>query len=349
MKNLSKPKYANERFGNAVQLIPQATPPIWFMRQAGRYHKHYRNLKEKNSFMELCKNPELAAEVALGPVLEFDFDVSILFSDLLFPLEAMGMGLEYSPGPILNRQIRTLAAVRSLKSVPESVAALEFQKQAVKYTRELLPKNVSLIGFVGGPWTLYSYAAKGGHEINQTEIKCEKSVADAFYEKILPLLVENIRLQLEGGAEMVMILDTAAGELSPDYFENYVKKPLIQICDSYPDRIGYYAKGGTESQFRSLSTLTGLGGLGIDHRFSIAEFLEARISPGFVQGNFDQSLLFLPRDEFRKAFREYLKPILNLNPSQRAGWVAGLGHGLMKDTPEENVKEAVLIIREAFQ
>ena len=95
----------NLLFRNALNRLPQATPPIWFMRQAGRYHSHYQALKKNHTFEELCKNPELAAETALGPINDFDFDVSILFSDILFPLEALGMGLKYDPGPIFNKFI----------------------------------------------------------------------------------------------------------------------------------------------------------------------------------------------------------------------------------------------------
>src|SRR6185312_3987436 len=95
----------NQRFRNALARVPQPTPPIWLMRQAGRYHRHYQDLRRQHSFMELCKQPELAAQVALGPVLDFDFDAAILFSDLLFPLEAVGMGLVYDPGPKLDRRL----------------------------------------------------------------------------------------------------------------------------------------------------------------------------------------------------------------------------------------------------
>src|SRR5947207_12763882 len=152
------------RFQNALARIPQATPPIWLMRQAGRYHHHYQALRQKYSFMDLCKRPELAAQVALGPVLDFDFDAAILFSDLLFPLEAMGMGLEYTDrGPQLgwNLDGRTISQLRSLENAWPS---LLFQGEAMRATRELLPADRSLIGFVGGPWTLFVYAVDGSHK-----------------------------------------------------------------------------------------------------------------------------------------------------------------------------------------
>src|SRR5881275_1453984 len=136
-------KIGNQRFQNALARRPQAAPPIWLMRQAGRYHKHYQALRARHSFMDLCKQPELAAEVALGPVLDFDFDAAILFSDLLFPLEAMGMGLEYTDrGPQLgwNLDGRTISQLRSLEN---SWPNLLFQGEAMRATRELLAPDRS--------------------------------------------------------------------------------------------------------------------------------------------------------------------------------------------------------------
>ena len=147
---------SNLLFNNALKRVSQKTPPIWFMRQAGRYHSHYQNLKKDHSFEDLCKNPELAARTALGPIEDFDFDVSILFSDILFPLEALGMSLKYNPGPVFGKFIDHLN-FNELKEVEDAILDLNFQSEALKITRDILPKNKSLIGFVGGPWTVASY------------------------------------------------------------------------------------------------------------------------------------------------------------------------------------------------
>ena len=125
---------SNVLFNNALNRVPQKTPPIWFMRQAGRYHSHYQNLKKDYSFEELCKNPELAARTALGPINDFDFDVSILFSDILFPLEALGMDLKYNPGPIFGKFINK-SNYDELKTAEEAVIDLNFQSEALKITR----------------------------------------------------------------------------------------------------------------------------------------------------------------------------------------------------------------------
>ena len=207
------------RFQNALARRSQSTPPIWLMRQAGRYHKHYQALRAKYSFMDLCKRPELAAEVALGPVLDFDFDAAILFSDLLFPLEALGMGLEYTDrGPQLEWRLNE-QTISQLRSVEEAWPHLLFQGDAVHATRERLPSSRSLIGFIGGPWTLFAYAVEGSHKGSLIESKKLLELFPRFCEVMIPLLARNIELQMDSGAELVMIFDTAAGELSPNVFK----------------------------------------------------------------------------------------------------------------------------------
>ena len=130
----------NIRFHNALKRIPQEIPPIWFMRQAGRYHDHYQRLKKSHSFVELCKDPILSSKTALGPIEEFDFDVAILFSDILFPLESLGMNLTYDPGPIFKENLREDNATK-IFSVSNPIASLEFQGEAIQRTLEILPED----------------------------------------------------------------------------------------------------------------------------------------------------------------------------------------------------------------
>ena len=335
---------ANVQFQNSLKHQAQAVPPVWFMRQAGRYHNHYQKLKERYTFMELCKQPELAAEVALGPIQDFDFDVAILFSDLLFPLEALGMGLKYDPGPILDRQLRP-EHLSELSHLDEALDRLRFQKEAVRLTRERLPKNKSLIGFVGGPWTLFAYATSGGHDGNLIFPKSNLDFYSQFCEVLIPLLCKNIELQLEGGAEVVMIFDTAAGELSPFVYNAFVADGLNKLAKSFPQKLGYYSKGTQKAHLESkIFSCKDWAGVGVDHRWSISELLPNR-SHGFVQGNFDQALLFSEPQDFKKRFFEWLKPIKDLSIEQRRGWVCGLGHGVLPKTPEANVKNFVQLIR----
>lgn len=341
---------ANLKFQNALASKPQSTPPVWMMRQAGRYHRHYQGLRAKHSFMDLCKDAKLAAQVALGPIEDFDFDVSILFSDLLFPLEAMGMGLEYKDtGPELGWNLTRDTAAK-LIPYTQAIGLMDFQAEAVRQTREVLPKEKSLIGFVGGPWTLYVYAVEGGHSGSLSASKSQPDLYRRFCENMIPFLEKNIQLQLDAGAELVMIFDTAAGELSPSVYDRWVAPGLRGLFEKFPGRVGYYSKSTQPAHFVSgLLRTKGLAGYGVDHRWDLASELVRPGRTGFLQGNFDQSLLFLAPDQFEAEVRRYFEPIAKLSPEQRAGWVSGLGHGVLPKTPEENVRKFVRLVREVFR
>ena len=335
----------NPKFQNAIKGVAQNCPPVWFMRQAGRYHQHYQKLRKENSFMDLCKNPKLAAEVALGPIEDFDFDISILFSDLLFPLEVMGMGLDYQPGPVLEWHLTGAQDLKKLKTGPETVEQLMFQKEACQLTRKLLPENKSFIGFVGGPWTLFSYAVAGSHE-SKLKVKEQLPIFPSFCEILMPLLKQNIQLQLDGGVEAVMVLDTSAGDLDPHIYNNLIVPIIKDLSASFPKQLGYYTKNTNYDHIKDLMVDENLAGIGVDHRWDMAQVLDQ--SNGFVQGNFDQQLLFMDSSSFEKTMMTYLETMAKLSPEQRKGWVCGLGHGVLPKTPEAHVKLFVQRVREVF-
>ncbi len=348
-------EFVNIQFQNAIQKKEQKTPPIWFMRQAGRYHNHYQKLRAKHTFEELCRQPELAAEVAMGPIQDFDFDVSILFSDLLFPLDALGFGLSYTDqhGPQFIQSLQ--AGFKPKQNVEEALYELQFQAQALKATRERLPKDKSLIGFVGGIWTLFVYACEGSHSGNLTFAKThlhKESGPQGCLDLLQKLIVANIEMQLKAGAEVVMIFDTSVGELSPTYFKKYFATRLVQIANKFPGRVGYYSKSTQAGFFDSAFAAAPWAGRGFDHRWNLPELLKENAKKstpaGFIQGNFDQSLLFLPANEFELAVKEYVEPFLQLSMAERAGWVSGLGHGVLPKTPEANVRRFVELIRKHF-
>ncbi len=344
---------ANERFQNALRGEVQTIPPIWFMRQAGRYHSHYQALRKKHSFMELCKSPELAAEVALGPIQDFDFDVSIFFSDLLFPLESMGMGLTYtdSLGPQLGWHL-TDETLKDLLPASEAIEGLLFQRDAIRETRKRLPQNKSLIGFVGSPWTLFTYAVQGRHAGSLQEVKSQLHLFPKFCRVLVPLLEKNIALQIEGGAEIVMLFDTAAGEISPWLFRELVLPEISNLVRKFPGKIGFYSKGTQASYFVDPVWKDGtFAGMGIDHRWDLSSVLKSKETRhfGFTQGNFDEALLFCPESSFESRVMSYLKPLLDLSPMERSGWICGLGHGVLPKTPEVNVRRLVKLVREVFR
>lgn len=337
---------SNQRFQNALQRVPQATPPIWLMRQAGRYHGHYQELRRQYSFIDLCRIPEVAAEVARGPVADFGFDAAILFSDLLFPLEALGMGLEYTEsGPRLGWSLDR-ASLGRLRTVDEAWPRLLFQGEAVRRTREVLPADRSLLGFVGGPWTLFTYAVEGKHSGALAPSKRLLGLFDDFCDRLVPLLIRSIDDQYAQGAEAVMILDTAAGELSPEIYHDLIVPQLARLVAGCRQAPGYYSKATQPAHLRhDLFTDGRLAGIGVDYRWEMREAL-GMFTKGFVQGNFDPALLQLDEVELEPRLRRWLAGLEN---APREGWICGLGHGVLPGTPEGNVRKFVQMVRELMR
>lgn len=345
----------NTLFKNAMAGQTQKTPPIWFMRQAGRYHKHYQNLRLKYSFEQLCRQPELAAQVALGPIEDFDYDVAILFSDILFPLDGLRMQLSYSDaGPKLEKSLSTgytIAASDVSSYIQKAVHELQFQAQALQITREMLPKSKSLIGFVGGLWTLFVYACEGGHSGSMTFPKDHFFKDTNFIKALTQVVHDNIKLQLEAGAEVVIIFDTAAGEVSPQFFKENLAATLLQWAHEFPGRLGYYSKGTQSCFFNEEFIQAPWAGRGVDHRCDLPQLLKEKNKnkiSGFLQGNFDQALLFQETSRFEKSLQNYLRTYTELTEAERAGWVCGLGHGVLPKTPEAHVKKFVATVRKVF-
>ncbi len=339
---------ANQKFINAQKKVPQQVPPIWLMRQAGRYHSHYQALRKQNDFDKLCRTPTLACQVTLGPIQDFDFDVAILFSDLLYPLDALGLQLSYGDnGPKLAKEL-TSENIKDLPSAEKALPALNFQKEALQLIRKELPNEKSLIGFVGGLWTLYVYATENGHAGNLVTAKSQFELYQKFCTTLLPLLKLNIDLQLKGGAEVVMVFDTAAGELSQMHYQKYLEPYLMELAKTFPGKLGYYSKGTQPGFFSRAMKRSDWAGFGFDHRWNLGSVFADEYS-GFAQGNFDQALLGADHETFKKEFQLYLERFLGMSPLERKGWVCALGHGVLPTAKEENVKYFVEYVREAFK
>lgn len=328
-------------------------PPVWFMRQAGRYHRHYQALRARHEFIELCKNPDLATAVTLGPIEDFGFDAAILFSDLLFPLEAMGMGLCYDPGPKLDWHLRTPADLARLQGGAARASHMDFQAEALRRIRVQLPAECGLIGFVGGPFTLYAYAVAGSHEGFAREKLVIEGLYDGFCEALVPLLAANMVLQVQGGADCVALFDTAAGMLDPAQFAARITAPLRRVlaafrahCPQTP--VIYYSRDTGPDHWRALEHL-GIQCLGVDWRHDLPATLTAQTPHWSVQGNLDPEWLHLPAAELEPRVRAVFERVLALPASVRAGWVCGLGHGVLQHTPEENVRLVLRVQRQMFR
>lgn len=334
------------KFMQAVAATPQATPPIWCMRQAGRYQRSYQALRQRHSFDDLCRQPHLSARVALNAVEEFDFDAAILFSDLLYPLDALGLPVRYDDGgPKLERRL-TDASVDVLRTPDEAIEQLRFQAEAVRETRRLLPADRGLIGFVGGPWTLFVYAVEGTHVGALTQAKTAWPLYRRFADRVGPLIAQMAKAQLDAGADLVMVFDTAAGDLAPAAFRRHVAPDLHALASALPRRLGYYARGVNPAHLTAHgeASIGPWAGLGIDWRWDLAAAL-ADERQGFIQGNLDPSVLHLSGLALARAFDEFLDPIAALPPAIRRGWICGLGHGVLPGTPEASVKAFVSALR----
>jgi uroporphyrinogen decarboxylase len=329
-------------------------PPVWFMRQAGRYHRHYQRLRARHDFMELCKRPELAVEVTLGPIEDFGFDAAILFSDLLFPLEAMGMGLRYEPGPKLDWHLRGTADLARLQPGAARAAHMTFQAEAITRVRARLPADRALIGFVGGPFTLYAYAVAGSHEgFARAGIGgLDNGLYSGFNERLRELLAANMALQAEAGADCVAIFDTAAGTLTPEQFARHAVPALAAVVQEFrarcPDTpLIYYSRDTGPAHWAGLRAID-LQCLGIDWRHDLVEALLGQSDHWGVQGNIDPQWLLLPPAELEARLRAMFAGVLALPAARRGAWICGLGHGVLQHTPEDNVRLVLKVQREMF-
>ena len=335
-------------FQRALAGEPQRVPPIWLMRQAGRYHHAYQSLRRAHGFEELCREPALAAEVAMGPINDFDFDAAILFSDLLFPLEALGMALSYDDGPPKLDGPLDAARIDRFRPLDEALERLQFQPDALRLTRARLSPDKGLIGFVGGPWTLFVYAMEGSHAGAMKVAKSSWDLFRAFARHMTPLLRANIASQLDAGADVVMVLDTAAGELPPAYFQREVAPDLASLGEAFSGRLGYYTKASHPDLIDPMVSDGAFAGIGVDSRWDLARLLARPNRHCFIQGNFDPAWLFLPPADLDRAIDEFVAPVRGLSIEQRRGWICGLGHGVLPGTPESAVRTFVTTIRERF-
>jgi uroporphyrinogen decarboxylase len=343
----------NNLFENRIQENGKTRVPVWFMRQAGRYHKHYQGMKQKNTFMELCKDPKLACEVTMGPIEDFDFDAAILFSDLLFPLEQLGMGLTYAPGPKLEKHFHSLSDFDGIQ-VQDAREFYNFQKEACINLRKALPDTKGLLGFVGAPFTLFGYAVEGSHAGSMVNTK--KGLYDGRFEKYceisLPNVLTEMIVQAEGGADTVCIFDTAIGECTLEDFKSIVLPKIKWMTSEFkkvhPEtKIIYYSRN-THMRYLEAIDDKNIDGLGVDWRHDIADVLNTFSKDYFIQGNFDPCWLHLQWDDCKKHLETFYENILKKNADQ-SRWIMGLGHGVLQHTPEENVKNAIEYIHQNFK
>ena len=338
----------NKRFSNAIKKVPQNVPPIWFMRQAGRYHSHYQGLRKKHSFVELCKEPQLAAEVAMGPINDFDYDVAILFSDILFPLESLGLNLDYKPGPTFENLL-TPDSLKNLDSSDKIVDDMKFQSNALSITRNALSENKSLVGFVGGPWTLLSYGTGIKNETNIDDLHKNEFYEKLLYDVLIPALYQIIEMQLKSSAEIVYMFDTNASQLQSNYFiGKYIEEIKGGIFSAFPNQVAYFCKENPILVDPKSNLKYQLAGMVYGENEGLETILP-KLESGFLQGNFDPKNLLLPEKEFQFEVDNFIKIFRNLSDTERSGWVCSLSHGVLPKAREDNVRYFIEKVRSNFR
>ena len=340
------PALMTHPFLAACRRQPVDRLPVWMMRQAGRYQPSYRAVREKVGFLELCRSPELIAQVTVAPIDEFGFDAAILFSDILVHLPAMGLDLSFEKGekgkgdggPRIANPVRTRADVEAL-SVPDPASDLPYVLEGVRAIRARLAGRVPLIGFVGGPFTVASYVVEGGSQgfsRLKTMLYAEPRTAQALFDVLTRAAIAQIEAQIAAGAEAAQVFESWLGELDREDLERFAFPYLARIAEAIR-RTGVpsiFFSTGTTGHIRRIAQL-GFDVVSIDWRMPMGEARALAPDVAF-QGNLDSSVLLGPKDV---AVERAVAVVREAGPAP--GYVFNLGHGIQPGTPTENVKAVV--------
>ena len=326
------------RFLKACLREPVDATPVWFMRQAGRYMSEYRALRQRYSLLELCRTPELATQVTLQPIQRIELDAAIIFSDLLLPLEPMGIPFDFvkGEGPAIETPIRSAGDIGQLKLF-EPREALAHVLEAIRLVQRELDGRVPLIGFAGAPFTLASYAIEGGHSNNFALTKAlmygQPEAWHRLCEMFATIVGDYLNAQIDAGVNAVQVFDSWVGALNPADYREFVAPHTAQIFNAIAGRVPTLHFGtGTSSL---LEELRDAGGdvIGVDWRIPL-DTAWARIGDAHaVQGNLDPTLLLGPADRLLDAADDVLA-----RAEGRPGHVFNLGHGILPSTPLEHVQ-----------
>ncbi len=328
----------NDTFLRACRGEEVEYTPVWLMRQAGRYLPEYQTVRSNIDFLTLCKNPKLAAEVTLQPVDILGVDAAILFSDILIPLEAMGMRLEFSDkeGPVLSEPIRSKTSVEKL-IIPDVEDDLPFIFDTIRILRKELENKVPLIGFSGAPFTLATYMIEGGTSKNFLHTKKmmfqNSPVFHYLMEKLTDMLISYLSFQIKAGAQAVQVFDSWAGVLAPVDYKKfafpYVKRVISEMKKERVPVI--YFVNNCAGILKEVKN-SGADVIGVDWRVDIADAIKKLGKKITIQGNLDPCALFLPKEKLE----ERVKDILWKGEIAKSH-IFNLGHGVLPQTPVENV------------
>ncbi len=335
------------RFLKACRREPVDCTPVWFMRQAGRYMEEFRTIRKKHSLLDVARTPELAAEVTLQPIKKLALDAAIIFADILLPIEPMGIRFEFQKGegPIIHNPVRSRSDVEKLRVI-DAEAELPFVAKAIRMVRAELNGKIPLIGFAGAPFTLASYLIEGGHSKNHVLVKKmmyqEPKVWAMLMNKLARVVADYLKSQIKAGAQAVQLFDSWVGCLSPGDYQEYVLPYSRQVIEALKGQGVPIIHFGTDTGML-LELMREAGGdvIGLDWRVNLDEAWRRIGYDVAVQGNLDPAVLFAPLPEIEKRVKDILQRAAN-----RPGHIFNLGHGILPETPVENVKAVVEMVHE---
>ncbi len=334
------------RFLDACRRRPTDVRPVWFMRQAGRYMKQYREIRAKHSILEICKRPDLAAAVTLQPVEALDVDAAIIFADLLLPVEPMGLKLDFisGEGPSIDNPVRTSHDVDTLSI--SNTDELAYVGESIQMVVRALGGRIPVIGFVGAPFTLASYMIEGGPSRTFLRTKQMMYRDEVLWRRLMGKIVDVLGpfalMQVGAGARAIQVFDSWVGALGPDDYVRYVapySRALIERIRSSSVPVIHFGTGAA-GFFKELHAAGG-DVMGVDWRINIDQAWMDISYRSAVQGNLDPAVLFAPLPELKARVHELLK-----RTGTRPGHIFNLGHGILPETPVENVKAVVQIVRD---
>lgn len=332
----------NDRFLRACRRETVDRTPIWLMRQAGRYMPEYRALREKYSMLEMCRTAELAAEVTLQPLRRFDLDAAILFSDIMIPLQPMGIDFDIveSVGPVVANPVRDVASASQLRVIePEN--DVPFVIEAIKMLRRELP--VPLIGFAGAPFTLASYIVEGKPSrdllLTKKMMRGNSPAWHTLMDKLAQSIAAYLRAQIDAGAQAVQLFDSWVGALSPSDYREFVlphtQKIFATLAATNVPRIHF---GTGTATLLELMKQAGGDVIGVDWRVPLDQAFN-RLNDAAIQGNLDPAVLLMTPEIVAARAREIMA-----EANGRRGHIFNLGHGILQHTPMENVARLIEVV-----
>ena len=330
----------------ACRREPVPYTPVWLMRQAGRYMREYREVRARTTFLELCKTPSLAAEVTVTAAERLGVDAAIIFADILLILEPMGIDLEFAEGegPVIHNPVRNAGDVKRLREV-EDAGALGFVYEAIALTRRELKPEIPLIGFSGAPFTLASYMIEGGGSKNYIHTKKLMYDDSGAWHSMMSLiargLVKYLNAQIDAGAQAVQLFDSWVGCLTPDDYREFVLPHSRTVIKGVKPGVPVIHFGTGTGALLELMREVGGDIIGLDWRVRLDEAWQRIGHDVGVMGNLDPVALFAGRE----ALRTQTKRILDQAAGQ-PGHVFNLGHGILPETPVENVIALVEMVHE---